>query len=203
MERQTTLRIVFFWAAAMAILFAGMAALSAVGIDLNTFTRDSNEIKTAPPPIETGALSRFTIILWGVAAAGAGFTALIADRAERRTMFGLLALILFGLALDDGLLIHEVVFPEFGLPEQVVLALWAVVAGLWVIRYGARIRGTSRLLGVLAGGAFAASVAVDVIAHVEWVEDVFKLMGVATLIAVATLELLATATASEPPARTA
>jgi hypothetical protein len=196
-SRPETLNIVALWAGAMAILFAGMAVLSALGVDLNTLTRDANEVTDSP--VETGALSRVTIILWGAAAAGAGATALIARRAATRTMFGLLALILFGLALDDGLLIHEAVLPKLGLPEELVLALWAAVAGLWVLRYGEQIRGTSRLLGLLAAGAFAASLAVDMLTHADWVEDLFKLLGVATLVVLVGIELRAAATANESP----
>lgn len=193
-SRAETLRIVALWAAVMAILFAGMAVLSALGVDLNTLTRDANEVTDSP--VETGALSRVTIILWAAAATGAGVTALLAERAATRTMFGLFALILFGLALDDALLIHEAVFPKLGLPEEVVLAMWAVVAGLWVLRYGTRIRGVSRVLGVLAAGAFAASLAVDLLTHADWVEDLFKLIGVATLAALVVIELRARATAT-------
>ena len=183
-------RAVAIWTAAVVVFLAGVAFLAAVGIDLDRIARDSNE--TTDAPIETGALSRVGLVLWGGAAVSAALVALIADDKETRWMFGLLALGLAGLGLDDALLIHEVVIPEFGVPEKLVLAIWAVLAGLWLARYATRIRGANRTLGVLALGAFAASLAVDVLAHKEWLEDVFKTIGVATLIAILAAELRAT-----------
>ena len=182
-------RAVAIWSAAVVVCFAGVAFLAAVGIDLDRIARDSNE--TTDAPIETGALSRVGLILWGGAAAGAALVALVTDDRARREMFGLLALGLAGLGLDDALLIHEVVLPELGIPEKLVLAVWAVLAGLWLARYATRIRGTNRTLGVLALGAFAGSLAVDVLGHTEWLEDVFKTIGVATLVAIIAAELRA------------
>ena len=182
-------RAVAIWAAGVAVFLAFVAFLAAVGIDLDRIARDSNE--TTDAPIETGALSRFTLILWGGTAMGAALVALIAADKPTRWMFGLLAVGLAGLGLDDGLLIHEVVLPKFGIPEKVVLATWTVLAGIWLVRYAPRIRGVNRTLGVLALGAFAGSLAVDNLAHHEWVEDVLKAIGVATLLVVVAGELSA------------
>ena len=183
-------RAVALWSTAVVVFFAGVGFLAAVGIDLDRIARDSNE--TTDAPIETGALSRVGLILWGAAAVSAALVALIAADKPTRWMFGALALGLAGLGLDDALLIHEVVLPELGVPEKLVLAVWAVLAGLWLARYATRIRDANRTLGVLALGALAGSLAVDVLAHKEWLEDVFKTIGVATLVAIIAAELCAT-----------
>lgn len=190
--RQPDWRAVAIWSAAVVVFFAGVAFLAAVGIDLDRIARDSNE--TTDAPIETGALSRVTLLIWGGAAMGAALVALIAADKPTRWMFGLLALGLAGLGVDDALLVHEVVIPEFGVPEKLVLAIWAVLGAAWLARYATRIRGVNRTLGVLALGAFAASlfVDVDVLGHKEWVEDVFKVIGVATLVPIMAVELRAT-----------
>jgi len=183
-------RAVAVWSATVAVFLAGVALVAALGLDLDAISRDSNE--TTDAPVETGALARVGFILWGGAAATAGLVALIAGDAGTRRMFGVLALGLAGLALDDALLIHEVVLPELGVPEKLVLAIWALAAGFWLVRYAPRIHRANWTLGVLALGAFAGSLAIDVLGHTEWAEDVLKTVGIGTLVAVLAAELRAT-----------
>jgi len=145
--------------------------------DVGELTRDPTAV--AGVPWWTGAISRLTNLLWAAAAALNALAARAAPASHRSPLL-LLAALCAALAVDDTLLVHESIMPGHGVPEDLVLVLYAVVAlvlaGLWWTTSWRR-----TVLAAFFGGAaaLAVSVGADVVHTVPLlVEDGAKLLGV-------------------------
>jgi hypothetical protein len=162
----------------LVMVATGLAAeVSGRITDVGELTRDPTAV--AGVPWWTGAISRLTNLLWAAAAALNASAARTAPTSHRPPLL-LLAALCAALAVDDTLLVHESIMPGHGVPEDLVLVLYAVVAlvlaGLWWTTSWRR-----TVLFAFFGGAaaLAVSVAADVIHTVPFVvEDGAKLLGV-------------------------
>jgi len=110
---------------------ASMAVVMSERIpDIGHLTRDPTAV--AEVPWWTGVLSRLTNLCWAVAAT----VNLVAARASvpsRRQPLLLLGVLSAAFAIDDAMLVHETVMPNLGVPEEFVLATYAL-AGLVLVR---------------------------------------------------------------------
>lgn len=174
------------------LLLAVAAGSMITGITLGDFTRDPASINEMHPFI--GVVSNAGILLWTACACVClVFRTLLRRHPGREEMasfllyMGLATLLLM---LDDLLLLHELIFPEWiGIPEKAVMAAYGMMMAFGIIRYRSCILKTEYLLLLIALGCFAASVAIDILHHpiqlaigggtCLLLEDGFKLLGIA------------------------
>ena len=156
--------------------------------------RDTFSAVTSMAPGEfapfLGLVSNFGIVLWCAAWAITGFAALVLLR-KGAMSFGLFLLAqsaITGILLaDDLLLMHEKVYPRFGLHETIIYPIYMCLVGLWVLAFRSVISFVGAGLLIVAGVSFALSIAGDLIDHVphdlgliqRWMEDATKLFGIA------------------------
>ncbi|NNF60400.1 MAG: hypothetical protein HKN06_03610 [Gammaproteobacteria bacterium] len=145
-------------------------------------TRDPTAVLKGPPYI--GFLSQIGIFLWAGSAAICFLAAAVLNRASAGARVwsfflsaGALSLLL---GIDDAFLLHESVLPHFGLPEEAVVAGYAVLVGAWLVAYRQRLRARDALLLMTALVFFAISGLVDLVS--PWqigtlYEDSAKLAG--------------------------
>lgn len=134
-----------------------------------------------------GFVSTLGVMMWVTAAAICLFAALLFimdGRARGLIGFALAAGIFTGwLALDDAFLVHEVVLPSFGIPQNAVLATYALL-GMVYLACSWRIVLAHDYWLFLAGGAgLALSMAVDTLLHslipaIVMLEDSAKFFGI-------------------------
>ncbi len=134
-----------------------------------------------------GFVSTVGIMLWVATAAVCLFCALaftLAHRSRAVVLFAGAAGLLSGwLALDDAFLLHEVVLPEFGIAQNLVLAANAAFAVAYVAASHRIILNHDKWLLLLACGALAFSMGVDTVFHsldpvLVYVEDGAKFLGI-------------------------
>lgn len=157
-------------------------------IPYTDLTRDA--AATLEGPWYTAALSNSAIALLLVGAGIALFSASLLPDVSGKSVKGLLnglALVMVVVAADDLFMLHERVFPEFGISSVLAFAIYgvALAAVLWVWR--AVIAGsTDWIFLVLAALAMGLSVGVDVILEErlftlpfsgELIEDPAKVLG--------------------------
>lgn len=144
-----------------------------------------------------GALSNLGIMIWTFAAGAGVLTGVVfflLHMQQRNTPHkykphavyflaaGFMSLVL---AIDDMFLVHEVVAPHFGIPEEVVLATYALLALLFAIVFFKRIISFSPFFFVMAVGFLMASMMTDVANDLfdfdlsYEVEDSAKFLGIA------------------------
>lgn len=132
-------------------------------------------------------LSNLGVIAWCVAAAVAGFAALLLCSLGQRSRAAL-ALALAGalsmtVALDDLLMLHESVLPGMGLSQTGILLLYAALGGGYALLQWRTLLSQDGGLLTLAMLLFGLSVGVDIVIHstssaVVAVEDGLKFVGV-------------------------
>jgi hypothetical protein len=172
---------------------AGLAALDAAGFPAELLTPDPNSV--AGQPAYVGLLSTLGMMLWGAASAACFLSAAAVRRAGRRTRVEFLvatgALCLVA-GIDDAALFHEIVAPRLGVPQIAVLALYAAVGTGWLLRFRGVLRASGSVLPAVAIGSFAAMVLVDQLELSRLIEDYFKFVGMAALLAFVATEALRT-----------
>ena len=136
-----------------------------------------------------GAISTLGVMLWTMCAGICLFAAgllWITALSPSLARFALYAGLLSGwLALDDVFLIHENVLPAFGIPQNAVLAAYALL-GLAYTAMVLRARPLGQnLIYLVAGGFFVVSLGIDVVVHSPAtyaivLEDGAKLFGIWT-----------------------
>lgn len=182
-------RIAALYSPALALLGVVAAAAWTTGIPPARFTMDPAALAGSHPLL--GVVSNIGVLLWTAAAAISLFTAMLLHgrRAQREhARFLLVAgLLTAWLALDDLFMLHEWLFPiVLGIPQAIVLAAYAAIVGLFLVRFGALIARTDMLLLGFALAFFAASVAADQLPGAwfgAWgwlylLEDGCKLLGI-------------------------
>jgi len=134
-----------------------------------------------------GFVSTLGVMMWTLTAAICLFTAfvLFASRKHRDIMgFAVAAGLLTGwLALDDAFMVHEVVFPSFGIPQNMVLVAYVVLGGLYLVGSWRVVRSFDFLILLAAVGGLGASLAIDALLHslnpaVVLAEDSAKFLGI-------------------------
>lgn len=180
------------------LILAGVALLVFV-LDLNVgdVTRDPVTILDGHPLV--GALSAFGVILWWLTASVCFFTFALARSLglSRSVRLFLLTSGLFTvlLAIDDQFLIHDDLASRYlGMREREVMAIYLVIAALYVMLNRAVIRRSEWPLLIVALAFFASSIAFDYLVQLtmsssdsigvglDWpmlIEDGFKLLGIA------------------------
>ena len=161
------------------------------GVPIGSLTRDPATV--ADVPIFTGFLSQAGIFFWSASAAICLFSAKVLAIQPDRLGFkrfllvsGLLTLVL---GLDDVFLLHEVFFPHFGVPENLVYVGYAGFVFFYLLGFRSIILETEYALLGMALGWFGLSVILDVLdppalgQYIFLVEDGAKLVGVVTWLA--------------------
>lgn len=136
-----------------------------------------------------GLASNLGIMLWTATSAVCLFAVLALHRksdfvSTHRKAFALIAGLFTGwLALDDAFLVHEKVFPAFGIPQAAVLLVYAILGLLYAL-YARRIAfQVDYVLFFLAGGFLASSMMIDHFHHgltsdAIFLEDGAKFIGI-------------------------
>jgi hypothetical protein len=172
---------------APAVLLLAAAALQAQRKHLPISFFVSDVVTTADLPFYAGIVSNVGVLLWTVAAVAALFAgSVLRVRGNDRRLAGFLlgsggfsAL----LAVDDLFLVHESVAPYYvGIPQNVVLGTYGVLAIAGLVAFADTIRQTDYQLFALAVVFLGLSVAIDQASallsrEVLW-EDGAKLLGI-------------------------
>jgi hypothetical protein len=174
---------------ALLLLLAVAVAAATTGIPPQKFLLDPAVLAGSHPLL--GVVSNIGILIWAATAAIALFTATLLGmkRQEPEHKVFLLAagLLTSWLVLDDFFMIHEWLFPHvLGVPQTLVLAAYAGLAGCFLLRFAALILRTDFLLLALALAFLSVSVCVDALPNTwfaawNWlylIEDGFKLLGI-------------------------
>jgi len=170
---------------------AGLAALDALGYPAELLTPDPNTV--AGQPAYVGLFSTLGVMLWGAASAVCFLAAAAVRRAGRGTRVAFLvatgALCLVA-GVDDAALFHENVAPRLGVPQAVVLAVYAAAGAGWLLYFRGVLRASGPVLPAVFMGCFAVMVVVDQLELSRLVEDYFKLVGMAALLTFVASEAL-------------
>ena len=137
--------------------------------------------------VHYGFISNAGILLWTITAAICLLTALLLigkPHCKNLRRFALSAGTLTGfVALDDMFLLHERVLPNLGVPQTLVIAIYLVLAGLYVLANWRFIWSQDWWLLGLAGMGLTTSVFVDSVFHslapaLVYIEDSAKFFGI-------------------------
>ncbi len=172
-----------------ALLVVALAAASRLfDAPVAAFTRDVQDL--AGIPWYSGAVNTLTVMTWTAGATLAVVAAVVARTGRRRA--ALFAALVVALTVDDAFLVHEAVGPENGVPQEVFLGAYAVLAGV-LVAWFLRTPGTPGTVAFLLGLAWlGVSVLVDVtLRHQFLLEDGSKLLGAMTWLTVPLLTLRA------------
>jgi hypothetical protein len=173
---------------AAACLGAIEVACLLAGVRFSDLTRDASEVIGFP--FFVGALSQLGILAWGSAAAISIFAACQPgsgeDAPERRRFLMSSAAVTGWLALDDLLMLHEIVIPSaLGLRQRYVLLIYVVGMLAFLFRFRRAILRTEYVLLVAALALFGVSCAADALQSPNpsrihhYLEDGAKLLGIA------------------------
>ncbi len=140
----------------------GLTALVPVVVssvpDTGSLLRDTTAV--ARVPAWFGATSRLVNLFWASAAT---------------LLLGLLTVVL---TLDDTLLVHDDLLPRHGVPEGLVLTVYAVVGLVLATRWWPHRASAVGLAFFVGGGLLASSVLVDALSdHLYLLEDTLKFLG--------------------------
>ncbi len=134
-----------------------------------------------------GFVSNLGVLAWTATAAVCLFAAVLfvlQYRHKSLIWFAASAGVLTGwLALDDAFMVHEVVLPSFGVPQNAVLASYVVLAALYAMVSWRLILKSDYLILLVGGAALALSIAVDTVFHsllpfLVSLEDSAKFFGI-------------------------
>lgn len=175
------------WSLAAFVLLIALVGRHETNLPIGYFTRDPAAVLEGR--VYVGLVSVVGLFLWWTAATAMGFGSWHASRLgarDRAWAFGVAAVSIAYLAVDDAFQLHEVVYLSLGLSDHVVQPVY-VIGTLLLIIVGRRfLASTNWRLLVIAGMWFAISIAADLITDaMRYVgfEDGAKLFGVATLAA--------------------
>jgi hypothetical protein len=185
-------------------LLIPLALLVAVGIQdkvpVHELMRDTNALAREAGTgtaihAYTGAVSNLGILLWCAAASITVFTSAILralNRSPRLVVFLFCAFLLtLVLTLDDCFQIHEVVSYTIGVPDTLILVVYALLGIVFMLSFWPEIMNTDYVLLLVSIGMFAISFAVDTVDPKDAVnavigpryhlfEDGPKLIGIST-----------------------
>ncbi len=133
------------------------------GIPVGNLTRDPNAIVGAP--FYNGFISQIGIFFWSASAAICIFSAKIItkghDSLNIKSFLFFSGLLTLALSLDDAFQLHEGVLPYLGVPEEVVIAVYAGFLIFYLIRFYSVILNTQYILLVIALVFFGVSIILD------------------------------------------
>lgn len=157
------------------------------GLPLGYFTRDPAAVMEAR--VYVGFVSTVGLIAWWTAAVAMAFGAWHArlrDARDRMWAFGIAAVAIAYLAIDDAFQLHEDVYLRLGISDHLVEPAYVIVTIGLVVAARRFLETTGWRLLVIAGAWFSVSVASDLATDdMRYVgfEDGAKLLGIATLAA--------------------
>ncbi|HEX9852917.1 MAG TPA: hypothetical protein VGA68_07865 [Woeseiaceae bacterium] len=134
-----------------------------------------------------GFVSNLGVMLWSATAAVCLLAAAVFAMQRRQgplVWFALSAGALTGwLALDDAFLLHELVLPSLGVPQNAVLTAYLVLGGTYAIASWRMILASDYLVLVVGAAAMAVSIGVDTVFHsllpaLVSLEDSAKFFGI-------------------------
>ncbi len=173
--------LVIVWAAGLAVL---VAAIGQDVVEREALLLDP--VTVGGLPWYTGLVSQLGVVCWAVAATVAGCGGFVAGLVGRR---GAAVFLASGSALgalllvDDLFQLHAVLLPRWlGVPKLGVVAVYGVLAVVWVVANRAELLRTRLHLFAASALAFAGSIAADVLGDGSGtslvVEDGGKLLGI-------------------------
>ena len=188
-----SIRIVVIAVVCGVVLVAAVAAYAgATGIPLGVLTRDlraTAEDEGTKLPIAAGWVSMLSVMAWTASGASALLSALLVPLRKRWLL--VLSALLFVVALDDALMLHDLVGPAFGISQSAFYLVYLVTGG-WLFYYSVRhfSDGTTLALAV-SGAMLGLSAGVDVLfVGLYLLEDGAKLVGALVILTIAPLSLL-------------
>lgn len=169
------------------VLFAVVIVIRLrTGIAIAEFTRDP--LGFTGIPVYTGSISNLGIMIWSAAAAvslfGYGVSRWQGTGGHTRPLLLVAGLVTLVLTLDDLFMLHEVVLPDLGVPQNLVYATHAVMLVGFVAVFWRTILRTPWVLLVLAYAGFGFTVFADFLAPLVTIpgmyvfEDGSKLFGI-------------------------
>jgi hypothetical protein len=171
------------WAAAVGLL---IVAPEAFGIEASELTRDPAAVASVPP--WTGAWSLLGVIGWAVAAgscltAGAALHALEPASEAARFLLATGVLLAY-MGIDDALLLHDAVLPDYlHVPEPVVILVLGALLLAYGGRFSAQLLAGDRLTLALSVTALGLSAGTDLLELLPIaVEDALKVFGLGLLV---------------------
>jgi hypothetical protein len=175
-------RVLATLAALGALTVALLFVLSrATGTPMALLTRDV--AATTNAKFYIGILSSVGALVWCASACACFFGAAalrgVAGHGQRVRFLAAAGALQAALGADDFFMLHEVVYPKFGLEEEAVVGLYGLALAALVLRFRAQILQSEILLFLLGAVLFGASVLVDLrMRDATALEDILKVGGV-------------------------
>ena len=150
-------------------------------IPLKTLTSDITV--AANVPLYFGIQSQMGIFFWAASAAISFFATLLIETKKVKLFFLVSAFISLLLGIDDLFLLHETVFPSIGIHQKVVFLSYAILMGVYVLKFQKILLKTDYILFLMAIGSFGTSLLVDNFLYesspivTQLVEDGAKFIG--------------------------
>ena len=174
-----------------AILIGAVVFLRLVkGIPTGDLTNDPSEIGGLPA--YAGFLSQIGIFFWSASATVCFFCVTVlprhTDRHHLKRFLLISGLLTLFLGLDDTFLLHESVFPYFGIPEKFVFGSYGAFVLLYLFRFYPLILETEFVLMAIALFFFGVSIILDLLLPIGifrsyLFEDGPKLIGIVSWLA--------------------
>ena len=163
------------------ILLAALAAELFFNIPVVMLTRDPAAI--ADLPFYAGWLSSLGAVLWAASASIALFASRLC-KGECRRYLTIIGIFIAWLLVDDLFMMHDGLFPLFGISERVLYLLYAIIMILIVKYHGKFLMQQNYWLLLSAAFFLACSIAIDVklgkyLPFEHLFEDGTKLLGIA------------------------
>ncbi|MCG8357286.1 MAG: hypothetical protein MI920_17115 [Kiloniellales bacterium] len=158
---------VWLWGLAVAvplILIGSLATQSFVALE--SFMKDPLALAGRSPFL--GAVSNLGVVVWCMTASIAVFTGLLISRREKLpdsgALFIVCGVLTAVLMLDDLYMFHEDVAPmSLGIPEPLVLAVYAAAGLAYLIKFARRLRDLQPALLIVSAAMFATSMLADLL----------------------------------------
>lgn len=178
------------WLAILLVLGISTALMSGVllihlfkGVSIGELTRDP--VVVLGGSFYIGFLSQVGIFFWAASAAVCMFSAYViprrSDTTQLKSFLFVSGLLTLALAFDDVFLFHEVVFPHFGVPQNLVFAIYVGLTLFYLVSFRSIILKSEYVLLGMALSFFGVSMALDVIGpngiYPYLLEDGAKLVG--------------------------
>ncbi len=166
-----------------AATLGGLYLLSlATGTPMALLTRDV--AATTGTKFYIGILSSVGALVWCAAASvclfGAAALRGVSGQGERASFLTGMGVLLSALGADDFFMLHEVVYPKFGLQEEVLVVLYALSLIGLMVRFRAQLLASEVLLFLIGAVLFTGSVITDFFVRDSTaLEDLLKVGGVA------------------------
>lgn len=168
--------LVLVYGAGVATLLLVLLAAGITGVPFKQFSQDPTSVLDGAYYI--GSLSNLGVLVWWTGAVAAT----LAGYARRNDASGipLLAAGVFTalIAIDDLLLIHETFFRLRGVPEGLVIGIYALAAAAYAWVFRDFLRRSEWILLVSAAAMLAISVGIDVSTDSRAWEDSAKFLGI-------------------------